>query len=169
MNIMTMVKHGRIFNPSRASPRDIIVRKGDSSRRQTFIGKQPAIALITGYCTESNLIHGKNRTKSIAVLFHGQEWERFCCFVTMIFNEKELVAQLFKSSLTFSTLPDSVSAPPKFPKASLSPLSGRAAKINDTPAERARAALYFTDIGECLIFLQIRTGTKLKSNLSACL
>jgi len=153
MNVMTMVKQGRIFNPSRASPRDIIVRKGESSRQQTFIGKQPAVALITGYCTESNLIQGKNRTKSISVLFHGQEWERFCCFVTMIFDQKQLVAQLFKSSLSFSTLPDSVSAPPKFPKASLSPLSGRAAKINDTPTERARAALYFTDVGEFSIVL----------------
>jgi len=102
---------------------------------------------LSGYCTDSTLIHGKNHIKSIAVLFHGQEWERFCCFVSMIFDETEMIAQVYRSSLTFSTLPESVSAPPKFAKASLSPLSGRAAKINDTAVERACGALYFSDIG----------------------
>jgi hypothetical protein len=147
MSLITMVQHGRMFNPCRASPLNIIVRSGTRARRETFIGKQPAVAIVTGYCTDSTLIYGKNGIKSIAVLFHGQEWERYCCFVSMIFDETKLTAQIYQSSLNFSTLPESVSAPPKFPKASLSPLSGRAAKINDTAVECARGALYFADIG----------------------
>ena len=65
----------------------------------------------------------------------------------MIFDEKELVAQLHNSALTFSTLPESVTAPPTFSNTAVSPLAGRRAKIHDTPVERARGALYFSDIG----------------------
>lgn len=148
MSIIRMDMYGRFFNPSRASPLDVIVREGYRDRREVFIRKQPAVAIITGYCTESNLINGKNRTKSINVLFHGQEWERYCCFVTMIFDVPEMVAQVYKSSLSFSTLPQNVSSPPKFSKVAISPLSGRAAKINNTPVERARGALFFSDIGK---------------------
>lgn len=149
MAMMVMDRKGRFFNPSRASPLDINVREGYRGRREVFIGKQPAVAVITGYCTESNLIHGKLH-KSIGVLFHGQEWERYCCFITMIFDQQQMVAQLYRSAITFSTLPDSISAPPIFPNASLSPLSGRRAKIIDTPVERARGALYFSDVGKSI-------------------
>jgi hypothetical protein len=147
MSFITLVKQGRYFNPSRASPLDIIVREGFRGRREAFIGKKPAVAVCTGYCTDSNIIRGKFN-KSIAVLFHGQEWERYCCFITMIFDEENMIAQLYNSALTFSTLPESISAPPNFPNAAISPLSGRRAKVNDTPVERARGALYFSDIGK---------------------
>ena len=146
MSFISMTRQGRYFNPSRASPQDIIVREGFRGRREAFIGKQPAVAISTGYCTDSNLIRGKFN-KSIAILFHGQEWERYSCFVNMIFDEKEMIAQLYNSSLTFSTLPESISAPPNFSNAVVSPLSGRRAKIKDTPVERARGALYFSDVG----------------------
>lgn len=147
MTFITMAKQGRYFNPSRASPLDIVVREGFRGRHDAFLGKQPAVAVSTGYCTESSLLGGKFK-KSIAVLFHGQEWERYCCFVTMIFDQKEVVAQLYNSALTFSTLPESINAPPSFPNATLSPLSGRRAKIQDTSVERAKGALYFSDIGK---------------------
>jgi hypothetical protein len=65
----------------------------------------------------------------------------------MIFNEKRMKAQLHRSALTFSTLPESIPAPHVFPNAAISPLSGRRAKVDDTPVERARGALYFSDIG----------------------
>jgi hypothetical protein len=148
MSMVTMVKQGHFFNPCRASSCDIIVRSGNRVRRQAFIDKQPAVAIITGYCTDSNLIHGRNHTKSIGVIFHGQEWERYCCFMTMIFNEKRMVAQLYQSALSFSTLPESISVLPRFPNASLSPLSGRAAQRKDTAVERAQGTLYFADISK---------------------
>ncbi|KAF8800678.1 hypothetical protein BYT27DRAFT_7116907 [Phlegmacium glaucopus] len=125
---------------------DITVRDGYRGRREAFIRKRPAVAIITGYCNDSNLIVGLKGHKSIGVLFHGQEWERYCCFISMIFDEQNLNAQIYRSVLTFSTLPNSISAPPNFPNASLSPLSSRHAKTNDTPVEHARGALYFTDI-----------------------
>ncbi|KAF8800474.1 hypothetical protein BYT27DRAFT_7117462, partial [Phlegmacium glaucopus] len=84
--------------------------------------------------------------KSISVLFHGQEWERYCCFITTIFDEPKMIAQVYKSALSFSTLLESISAPPNFPDTSLSPFSGRRAKTNNTPVECAWGALYFTDI-----------------------
>ena len=151
MTFLTMTQEKRFFNPSRASPLDIIVRDGFRGRRDAFINKKPAVAVSTGYCTDSNLLRGKFK-KSITILFHGQEWERYCCFVTMIFNEKEIIAQLYNSALTFSTLPENVSAPPSFSNTSLSPLSGRRAKVHDTPVERARGALYFSDIGNRSFF-----------------
>lgn len=154
MWFISMDKQGRYFNPSRATPLDMVVREGSKGRREALIGKQPAVAISTGYCTDSNLIRGKFN-KSISILFHGQEWERYCCFVNMIFDEKEMIAQLYSSSLTFSTLPESISAPPKFPNAAISPLSGRRAKTNDTSLERARGALYFSDTGIYFISLYI--------------
>lgn len=152
MTFLTMTKRNRFFNPSRLSPLDVIVREGYRKRRDVFIGKRPAVAISTGYCTESNLLRAKIK-KSISMLFHGQEWERYCCFVTMIFDEEELVAQLNNSALTFSTLPESVSAPPTFSNAAVSPLAGRRAKIHDTPVERARGALFFSDIGTFFYFI----------------
>jgi len=149
MSVISMVKEGRYFNPSRASPLDFIVRENFRTRQEVFIDKNPAVAIVTGYCTNSNLIQGKF-SKSITVLFHGQEWERYCCFVTMIFAKNRLICQLYKSALTFSTLPENISAPPIFENASLSPLSGRRAHINNTPLERSRAALYFSDKGNVL-------------------
>jgi len=123
MSIISMVKEGRHFNPSRASPLDMVVREGYRGRRDVLINKRPAVAISTGYCTDSNLVRGK-LSKSISILFHGQEWERYCCFVTMIFDENRLISQLYNSALSFSTLPESISAPPKFQDAALSPLSG---------------------------------------------
>jgi hypothetical protein len=145
-----MTKEGRYFNPSRASPLDFVVRGSYRGRQDVFIEKKPAVAIITGFCIESNLIRGKTN-KSIAVIFHGQEWERYCCFVNMIFDKERLVSQLYKSALTFSTLPESISAPPKFDDAALSPLSGRRAHTNKTPLEKFRGALYFTDSGNVLL------------------
>lgn len=147
MAFITMSRDGRFFNPSRASPLDMIVREGFRGRRDAYIGKQPAVAISTGYCTDSSLIRGGKFNKSITILFHGQEWERYCCFVTMIFDEKRMKAQVHQSALTFSTLPESISAPPVFSNVPISPLSGRAAKTNDNAVERARGALYFSDIG----------------------
>lgn len=161
MFFITFVKDGRFFNPSRCSPLDLIVREGYRGRRESFIGKRPAVAICTGYCMDSSLIRGKFN-KSIGILFHGQEWERYCCFVNMIFDQKQMVAQLFNSALTFSTLPESISAPPKFQTAALSPLSGRRARINDTPTERERAALYFSDIG--ILFYFSSWGKKRKGS-----
>lgn len=152
MSVVTMVKQGQFFNPCHASPCDIVVRSGNRARNQAYIDKQPAVALITGYCSDSYLVHGRNHLKSLSVIFHGQEWERYCCFMNMIFDVKEMIAQLYRTALSFSTLPDSIPAPPKFSNASLSPLSGRAAKKPDTPVERARANLYFADTGK-LFFL----------------
>lgn len=158
MTFLTMTRQGRYFNPSRASPVDIVVREGYKGRRDAYINKQPAVAISTGYCTESSLLRGKFK-KSISILFHGQEWERYCCFITMIFNEKEIIGQLYRSALTFSTLPESVSAPPSFPNAALSPLSGRRAKIQDTPIERARGALFYSDIGSSFLLLLLSSSS----------
>lgn len=158
MSFISMTKSGRYFNPSRASPLDVIVRDGYRGRREVFIEKQPAVAICTGYCMDANIIRGKYNKKSIGVLFHGQEWERYCCFVNMIFDEKHMIAQLYNSVLTFSTLPESVSAPPVFTNTNISPLSGRRAKINDTPLERARGALFYSDIGR--VFLKTYKNLK---------
>jgi hypothetical protein len=146
MNIITMIRNGRHFNPCRASPLDLIVRQSFRGRREAFIGKKPAVAIVTGYCTDSSLIRGKTH-KSISILFHGQEWERYCCFLSMIFDAKEMFGQIYKSALSFSTLPESVSPPPIISNSNISPLSGRRAKINQTPVERSRGALFFSDKG----------------------
>jgi hypothetical protein len=151
-SIMAMImfeRKGRHFNPCRLSPMEVITRESYRGRHEVFIDKQPAVAIITGYCTESNLFPsvGTRHHKSVVVLFHGQEWERYCCFTNMIFDQAQMTAQLYQSAITFSTLPDSISAPPSFQSANVSPLSGRRAKTNDTPVERARGALYFTDTG----------------------
>lgn len=153
MSFIKMTIQGRYFNPSRASPMEFMVRESTRGRREVFIHKKPAVSIITGYCTESELIEGGKFNKSLKVLFHGQEWERFCCFVTMIFNEKALIGQLYNSALTFATLPGSVGTPHKFQNTSVSPLSGRRARINDTPVERSRGALYFSDVGKCRFIL----------------
>ncbi|KAF8800815.1 hypothetical protein BYT27DRAFT_7067621, partial [Phlegmacium glaucopus] len=84
--------------------------------------------------------------KSISVLFHGQEWECYCCFITMMFDEPKMITQVYKSALSFLTLLESISAPLNFPDTSLSPLSGCCAKTNNTPVECTRGALYFMDI-----------------------
>jgi hypothetical protein len=149
MSFIIMTKQGRHFNPSRTSPLDMIVRDGYRGRREAYIGKQPAVAISTGYCTDSNLIRGGKFNKSITILFHGQEWERYCCFINMIFDQQNMIGQLYKSALTFSTLPESISAPLTFPNAAISPLSSRKAKIMNTPLERSKGALYFSDIGIC--------------------
>lgn len=154
MSFLTMTTRGRHFNPSRASPLDIVVRESYRGRRDAFLDKRPAVAISTGYCTDSNLVRGKLK-KSITILFHGQEWERYCCFVTMIFNVKEVIAQLYNSALSFSTLPESINAPAIFSNAALSPLSGRRAKTHDTPVERSRGALYFSDVGGFNIIIYI--------------
>ena len=146
MYMITMEKSGRFFNPSRASPLDLVVRDSNRGRREAFIEKKPAVAISTGYCTDSNLVKGKTN-KSISILFHGQEWERYCCFLTMIFDSKEMYAQVYKSALSFSTLPESVARPPVISNANVSPLSGRRAKINQTPVERSRGVLFFSDKG----------------------
>ena len=146
MYMITMEKSGRFFNPSRASPLDLVVRDSNRGRREAFIAKKPAVAISTGYCTDSNLVKGKTN-KSISILFHGQEWERYCCFLTMIFDSKEMYAQVYKSALSFSTLPESVARPPVISNANVSPLSGRRAKINQTPVERSRGVLFFSDKG----------------------
>jgi hypothetical protein len=142
-----MVRQGRFFNPSRASPLDVTVRDNYQGRQDVYIQKQHAVAVCTGYCTDSYLVRGGKYKKSISVLFHGQEWERYCCFMTMIFDKTSLAAQLYQSALTFATLPKSVLPPPVFNNAIVSPLSGRKAKLNDTPLERSRGALYFSDTG----------------------
>lgn len=151
MSFLTMTIQGRFFNPSRASPLDVQTRESYRNRRDVYIAKRLAVAVSTGYCTDSYLLRGKFK-KSISILFHGQEWERYVCFVTMIFDEKELIAQLYNSALTFSTLPESINAPPSFPNAVLSPLSGRRAKIHDTPKERSRGALFYSDISNSFFF-----------------
>ena len=161
MSIISMAIQGRYFNPSRASPQDIVVQENFRGRREVYIEKQPAVAISTGYCTESNLIHGGRFNKSISVLFHGQEWERYCCFMTMIFDQTCLIAQLYQSALSFSTLPGSISSPPAFPNANISPLSGRRAKTNNTPLERSRRALYSSDTGNSLPFALGRARTYL--------
>ena len=156
MKVLSMAKEGRYFNPSRASPLNVVVRESFRGRQEVFIDKQPAVAIITGFCVDSNLIRPSGKmSKSIAVLFHGQEWERYCCFVTMIFAKKRLVGQLYRSALTFSTLPESISAPHKFEDTALSPLSGRRARTNNTSLERSRGALYFSDIGKFFFFFAI--------------
>jgi hypothetical protein len=103
------------------------------------MGKQPAVAIVTGYCTDSNLllVLGTKYHESVMVLFYGQEWEQYCCFTNMIFDQKQMVAQLYQEAVFFSTLPGSISAPPTFQSTNISPLSGRYAKTNDTPAEQA--------------------------------
>jgi hypothetical protein len=65
----------------------------------------------------------------------------------MIFEETRMYAQLFKSAITFATLPESFSTLPHFQDANVSPLSGRRARVNNTPVERARGSLYFSDAG----------------------
>jgi hypothetical protein len=149
MKMIMFEREGRYFNPCRLSPMEVTTRESYRGRHEVFINKQPAVAVITGYCTESNLFPaiGTKHHKSIVVLFHGQEWERYCCFTNMIFDQEQMTAQLYQSAITFSTLPNSISAPPSFQSANVSPLSGRRAKTNDTPVERARGALYFTDRG----------------------
>jgi hypothetical protein len=111
-----------------------------------FVAKRPAVAIAMGYCTNSNLIKGK-MNKSISILFHGQEWERYCCFLTMIFDCKEMYAQVYKSALSFSTLPKTVARPPVISNTNVSPLSGRRAKINQTREEQSCGVLSFSDKG----------------------
>jgi hypothetical protein len=141
-SIMAMVrfkKQGRFFNPSRAFPVEITNRESFLERREIFMGKQPAAAIVTGYCTDSNLLPvlSTKYHKFITVLFYGQEWERYCCFTNIIFDQKQMVAQLYQSAIFFSILPGSISAPPTFQSANISPLSGHHAKTNHTPVERA--------------------------------
>jgi hypothetical protein len=132
-------KQGCFFNPSRASPMEITSRESFPGQCEIFMGKQPAVAIVTGYCTDSNLLLalGTKYHKSVMVLFHGQEWEQYCCFTNIIFNQKQMVTQLYQSAISFSTLPESISAPPTFQSTNISPLSGRHAKTNHTPVEQA--------------------------------
>jgi len=164
-----MVRSGRYFNPCRASPMDLIVRESFRGRREAFVGKRSAVAIVTGYCTDSHLIRGRTN-KSISILFHGQEWERYCCFVSMIFDAKEMFGQIYKSALSFSTLPESVSPPPIISNANVSPLSGRRAKINQTPVERSRGALFYSDIGMSIsLFLSLSSPTLNINVLTSCI
>jgi hypothetical protein len=139
MMMIAFKERGHFFNPCQASPMDITTRESYPGCQEIFMDKQPTVAIITGYCMESHLffVHGKRNHKSITVLFHGQEWERYCCFTNMIFDQKQIGAQMFQSAISFTTLPDRISGPLTFYSANISPLSGYQAKTNDTPVERA--------------------------------
>jgi predicted nucleic acid-binding Zn finger protein len=139
---MVMVKfrkQGLFFNPLHASLMEITSQESFPGQCEIFMGKQPTVAIVTGYCTDSNLLLALSTKycKSVMVLFHGQEWEQYCCFTNMIFDQKQMVAQLYQSAISFSTLLGGISAPPTFQSANISPLSGCHAKTNDTPVERA--------------------------------
>jgi hypothetical protein len=157
MAMVRFRKQGRFFNPSRASPMEITSQESFPGGREIFMRKQPAVAIVTGYCTDSNLLPALSTKyhKSVMVLFHGQKWEQYCCFTNMIFDQKQMVAQLYQSAISFSTLPGSISAPPTFQSANISPLSGRHAKTNDTPVERAQGASNFSDRGIFISMLYI--------------
>ena len=71
MSLVCMDIHGHFFNPCCTSPLNVILCDGYQSRQEVFIQKQLAVAIITGYCMESHLIHAKTFTKMINVLFHG--------------------------------------------------------------------------------------------------
>ena len=86
-------------------------------------------------------------------VFHGQEWERYCCFLPMIFDVDQMIAQLLNSSPSFSTMPQNILTPPKFSNIVLSPLSSQTAKIKDSPIEQACGALYFSDTGKIYLYL----------------
>lgn len=73
---------------------------------------------------ESNHLHSKYN-KSISTIFHSQEWEHYCCFVTIIFDKKKMSAQLYKSALTFLTLSKTTFALHTFPNATLTPAGGQ--------------------------------------------
>jgi hypothetical protein len=137
MAMVRFRKQGRFFNPSHASPMEITSRESFPERCEIFMGKQPTVAIVTEYCTDSNLllVLGTKYHKFIMVLFHGQKWERYCCFTNMIFDQKQMVAQLYQLAISFSTLPGSISAPPTLQSTNISPLSGCHAKTNDTPVK----------------------------------
>jgi hypothetical protein len=94
MMMIAFKERGCFFNPCRASPMDITTQESYQGHQEIFMDKQPAVVIITGYCMESNLfpVRGKRNHKLITVLFHGQEWERYCCFTNMIFNQKQMRA-----------------------------------------------------------------------------
>jgi hypothetical protein len=116
--------------------------------------KQPAVAIVTGYCTNSNLllVLGIKYYESVTVLFHGQKWEQYCCFTNMIFDQKQMVAQLYQSAISFSTLPGSISAPPTFQSANISPLSVTMLR-QITPLSNKHEELYISYI-EVFLFLR---------------
>jgi hypothetical protein len=149
MMMIAFKERGRFFNPCRASPMDITTQESYQGCQEIFMDKQPVVMIITGYCMKSNLfsVRGTRNHKLITVLFHRQEWERYCCFTNMIFDQKQMEAGMFQSEISFTTLPDRISGPLTFYSANISPLSGHQAKTNDTPVEQARGTLYFTDIG----------------------
>ncbi|KAF9464022.1 hypothetical protein BDZ94DRAFT_1162755 [Collybia nuda] len=65
-----------------------------------------AICVSCIYTTASFLSNAPERSiiqHYIAGIFHSQEWERFCSFLTMVFGKSELHAQLAADALSFST------------------------------------------------------------------
>ena len=130
MNMITFVKNSCFFNPCHVSPMDVATWESFWGWCEAYVGKQPAIAIVTGHCMDFNLTWRKSH-KSISIIFHRQEWERYCCFVDMIFDIKEMTVQLYKSAISFSTLPESIVPPPYFwtPMLALSLVSATKIKI----------------------------------------
>jgi hypothetical protein len=121
--MITLVRQGRFFNLCRASSLDVTVQDNYQGWQDVYIQKQHAVAVCTGFCTDSYLVRGVKYKKLISVLFHSQEWEQHCCFMTMTFDKTSLVAHLYQSTLTFATLPKSVLPLPVFDNAEMSALS----------------------------------------------
>ena len=56
MSFITMTKQDHLYNPCWASLLDLMVWKGYQGCQNTYIVKHPALTVLTGYCTKSNLI-----------------------------------------------------------------------------------------------------------------
>ncbi|KAF9041178.1 hypothetical protein BJ165DRAFT_1406163 [Panaeolus papilionaceus] len=112
---LNFVVQDQWVNPSRASPLDVELREvivGGASRLNMYRGNSPAIGISTGYVSESFVlgapVNSGVRQKFLSIIFHSQEWERFCGWVCMVFGRDAMHAQLAQDALKFSTRVESV-------------------------------------------------------------
>lgn len=105
---ITFSSKGRFINPSRVSPLDVytVNTHPDGSRSVLYANDTMAVCVSCIYTTASYLYSTPERgiiQHYIAGIFHSQEWEHFCSFLTMVFNKAELHAQVSGDAVSFST------------------------------------------------------------------
>ena len=106
------VQCGRYINPSRVSPLYVNAKRMamKGSRFRLNVDTHFAICVTCICVTDSYLYRLPSAgipQRQVRGIVHSQEWERLVAFFCMVFDEKDLHAQLFQDALTFSTKPQS--------------------------------------------------------------
>lgn len=105
---VSFTRYKHFVNPSRASPLDVNIQYTTYNNRRSslYCNYKVAICLSPMLSNESHLLAPAPfglKNKFISGYFHQQEWQRFKGFSCMVFDKPSMVAQIFNSSISFTT------------------------------------------------------------------